>query len=345
MQSYQEVIESLNNKNRKKHLLLGNGFSIGYDHDIFSYNALSGFVDSIEDKLLSKLFEVTKNKNFEVVMQQLDYFKEIAKIFEANEALISNIESTSTLLHESLINAVKELHPEHVFTIPEKKSKKCFLWLNEYLSKGGSIFSSNYDLLLYWVLMRNGSNNHIDGFGRDKESEQYVAADDAEYSELRWGKNRNSQNVHYIHGALQIFDQGTEIIKEEYSGSQNLLEVINNKMKNKEYPVFITSGSGQEKLRNIMHNRYLTYCYESLTKVSGSLVTVGFNFGEYDTHIIEAINKANKGYRDGNGEFQKLLSIYIGVFSEEDEKYINSIKDKFKCKVSLFDSKTANVWG
>ncbi|NOQ23804.1 MAG: DUF4917 family protein [Bacteroidales bacterium] len=345
MKNYQQVIEYLNNKNRKKHLLMGNGFSIAYDYDIFSYNSLNSFIESIDNKLLNKLFEITDNKNFEVVMQQLDNFKEIAKVFDADKTLLSNIDSTSSLLKESLISAVKKLHPEHVFTVSEEKSRSCFQWLNEYLSTGGNIFTSNYDLLLYWVLMRNSSKHHVDGFGRDKESEEYVPSEEAEYSELRWGKHSDIQNVHYLHGALQIFDQGIEIIKEEYNGYQNLLEVINDKMSNKEYPIFITAGDGDEKLKNIMHNRYLTYCYEKLAQISGSLVTFGFNFGEYDMHIIDAINKAAKGYYDANNNFQKLYSIYIGVFSESDEKHIKSIQDKFKCKVNIFDSKTANIWG
>ena len=43
--TYQEVMDYLKSKkNRKIHLLFGNGFSMGYDPQIFSYNALSEFV-------------------------------------------------------------------------------------------------------------------------------------------------------------------------------------------------------------------------------------------------------------------------------------------------------------
>ncbi|WP_369426305.1 DUF4917 family protein [Aeromonas veronii] len=90
-----------------------------------------------------------------------------------------------------------------------------------------------------------------------------------------------------------------------------------------------------------MHNRYLTHCYESLCNIDGSLVTFGFNFGSYDHHIIDAINVAAKqGRRAGN----KLFSIYIGVYSDDDRKHIERIQSKFKCKVNIFDAKTANVW-
>jgi hypothetical protein len=339
--SYDYVIDYLAKNNRQKHLLLGNGFSMAYDTKIFSYNALYKFIDSIDNPLLKKLFSIIGNKNFEIVMQQLDNFLEIAEIFGTDKELIKKIKDAGNELKNSLIDAVKGLHPEHVFTIPEEKSSACYKWLNEYLSKGGNVFTTNYDLLLYWVLMRNDSQNHTDGFGRDKEDEEFVPYDEANYSELRWGKNKKNQNTHYLHGALPFFDTGVDIIKEEYTTEHFLLQNINERMLRKEYPIFVTSGNGREKLMNIMHNKYLTFCYEQLCNIQGSLVTFGFNFGEYDEHIIEAINKAAKqGKRTG----EKLLSIYVGVYSESDAEHIESIRKKFKCKVNLFDSKTAKVW-
>ena len=39
--TYKEVVEHFQQEHRKMNLLLGNGFSIAYDKDIFSYKALS----------------------------------------------------------------------------------------------------------------------------------------------------------------------------------------------------------------------------------------------------------------------------------------------------------------
>jgi len=102
----------------------------------------------------------------------------------------------------------------------------------------------------------------------------------------------------------------------------------------------VTAGDGKQKLEHILHNQYLNYCYKKLSSISGSLITFGFNFGKYDYHIIDAINKANR-----QGMKEKLWSVYIGVYSEENKKHIESIIPMFKCKVNLFDSKTVNVWG
>lgn len=337
--TYDEILKYLKSQKRTPNLLLGNGFSMAYDRTIFSYNALSDFVENTSNDLLKKLFKVVNNKNFEQIMLNLNISKDIIEAFNGDKGLIDKIEQTSTALKVSLLDAVKSLHPEHVFSIPDVKSKACATFVQHYLDNEGTIFSTNYDILLYWVLMRNKIPNAIDGFGRDViDQGEYVPEDDVILSELRWGNNKESQNIFYLHGALPLFDDGIEIIKEEYDGHY-ILENIKARMDKGNYPIFVTAGNGDEKLNHILHNHYLSYCYDKLSTISGSLITFGFNFGEYDEHIIKALNEAV------NQDFdKKIWSIYIGVYNEDDEKHIEDIKHKFKCKVTTFDSKTVNVW-
>jgi len=342
LEKYADVVAYLSGKKRTAHLLLGNGFSMAYDPGIFSYNALYDFVQKTENELLSKLFEIVNTKNFELVMQQLDNFSELLEVFGSDDTLKARVAEASSQLKRSLIDAVKSLHPSHVFTIPDNKSRACSAFLTPFIENGGQIFTTNYDILLYWVLMRNEIENAVDGFGRERlNDDEYVPEEEVEYSELRWGKHKDSQNIHYLHGALPIFDTGVEIEKEQYTSENYLLRNIEERLEKKEYPIFVTAGTPREKLTHIMHNRYLVFCYEQLTQLVGSLITFGFNFGLYDEHIIEAINIAAKhGKRAGD----KLFSVYIGVYSDADRRHIESIEDKFKCKVHIFDAKTANVW-
>ncbi len=345
LKTYDEVIAYLNRqKGRKKHLLFGNGFSMAYDKNIFSYNALSNFIETTGDPLIQKLFEKLNTKNFELIMQQLDNFCEIAEIFSEDKALEPKIRDAIEKLKNSLIDAVKELHPEHVYKVPEEKSRACIKFLQEYLDTNGYIFSTNYDLLLYWVLMRNSTEKAIDGFGRDLEtdldSEHYIEPSELEYSELRWGKHKKNQTIHYLHGTLPIFDNGVDIVKVQYDTQHYLLQNVKERIDKKEYPIFVTAGNGKEKLMHIMHNKYLAFCFERLCDIEGSLVTFGFNFGEYDTHIIDAINSAAKKKPPN-----KLWSVYIGVYSDEALNHIFEIKHKFKCKVTPYNARTANVWG
>lgn len=342
LDSYQTIISYLKKKSdRDRHLLLGNGFSMAYDPKIFSYNALSSFVENSSDVFLKKLFSVIKTKNFELIMDYLDNFCEIAKVFSDDKTLVDKIQNANETLKSSLIEAVKSLHPEHVFSIPDEKSRKCFKFLEDYLSNNSNIFSTNYDLLLYWVLLRNESRFHIDGFGKELTNPNFKKEhEEPEYGDLIWGVHKDKQNVHYNHGALQLFDTGIEIIKEVYD-SNNLLENISSRMDRKEYPIFVTAGNANEKLNHIMHNKYLSTCYDNLSNITGSLVTFGFSFSDNDSHIISAINKACKfNFEKGT----KLLSIYIGVFSDDGLANLKKIEKQFACKVNYYNARTANIW-
>lgn len=343
LETFDEVLASIKkNPSRNFHLLLGNGFSIAYDSTIFSYNALHDFIHSLNDKDLSTILSVIETKNFEVIMQHLDNFSALIAALGGDPALKKRIDDASAKLKTSLLDAVKALHPEHVFKVPEEQSQACSQFLKIFFDSGGNIYSTNYDLLLYWVLMRNNIVNHVDGCGREIENpDEFVPQEEQIWSELTWGKHRDDQNVFYLHGALPFFDTGVAVIKEEYDVYNYLLQKISARMEKGEYPIFVTAGDGEQKLRHIMHNQYLTYCYESLCNAEGSLVIFGFNFGTYDEHIIDAINIAAK---HGRKVPDRLWSLYIGVYSDEDKQHIEHIAGKFKCKVHIFDAKTARVW-
>lgn len=343
LETFDDVRKSITaNRDREFHLLLGNGFSIAYDPTIFSYDALHEFITTLDDDLLSKLLGIIKTKTFELIMQQLDNFAALIDALGSDKRLKSKVEKAGKKLKQSLLDAIKALHPEHVFTIPQDKSNACARFLKTFLDSNGHIYTTNYDLLLYWVLMRNQIMRSVDGFGRDSENpDEFMPEEELEYSELRWGKYKEKQDIFYVHGALPLFDTGVEIVKEEYDSQHYLLENISDRIDRGEYPIFVTAGNGREKLTHIMHNRYLSHCYDSLSTVSGSLVTFGFNFGEYDDHIIDAINIAAK---HGRKSFPKLLSIYIGVYSDGDRHHIEKLANRFKCKVHIYDAKTANVW-
>ncbi|MGE3703515.1 MAG: DUF4917 family protein [Hyphomicrobiaceae bacterium] len=340
LEKFADVLNSIEkNRSRPFHLLLGNGFSMAYDPSIFSYNALHGFVEKLDDDLLKKLFEVTKTRNFEIVLEQLSTFIALLDAFGSDRRLTKQVLAASEALKSSLIDAIRALHPEHVFKVPEERMAACAKFLSTFLNSGGNLYTTNYDLLLYWVLMRSGLKPG-DGFGRDNQAEN--PTEEPEYSELRWDRNKDSQRVFYVHGALPLFDTGVEVIKEQYDGVDYLLDRVGRRIEVGHYPVFVTAGNGSQKLAHIKHNRYLDYCYESLATVTGSKVTFGFGFGESDEHIIEALNRATKLRGDAG---DKLWSVYIGVNSQRSYENAVTVATKLKCKVRIYDARTASVWG
>ena len=319
---------------RKINLLFGNGFSMGFDSSIFSYNALSNFVKDCNDPVVQKLFKIVGTTSFELIMRNLDMFVQFAQEFAPQVDIVSVIEPAKSILKTKLLDAITALHPEHVFEVPEEKSLACANFLKPYLDSKGSIFSTNYDLLLYWVLM-----HHHALFG-DSMRDGFLRGDSPD---LEW--ESGTQNIYYLHGSLPLFDLGNRIVKEEYSLDQYLLEHIKRRIDNDQYPIFVTAGTAAEKMEMILHNPYLSYCYDHLANLDGSLIVVGFNFGKYDTHIIEAINQAATMRKGHSG---LLCSLFIGYYNEADKKHLNSLIPSFKVpaeKIRLFDVKTANIWG
>lgn len=343
-ETFEDVMTALAKKKRKAHLLLGNGFSVAYDKSIFSYNALFDFVASLNDPMLAGVLGAMKTKNFELMMEQLDAFVVLLDVFGGDEALKAKVAVAHDGLRTSLIDAIKSLHPEHVFKMPGEKSASGANFVNRFLDNGGSVFTSNYDLLLYWILMRDGSANACDGFGREllNPVEVETKKEEPEWSALRWGPNRAEQNVFYVHGALPLFDTGTEVEKEQYDEAGYLLENIRGRIEDNDYPVFVTAGTGEDKLAQIRANPYLIDCYDHLSRVDGSIITFGFGFGDSDLHIVEALNRAT---HLPSKDVPKLWSVYIGVFSEADMKRAAALEGLLHAKVNTYDAQTAGIWG
>ena len=342
--SFEEVMAALAKKKRTAHLLLGNVFSMAYDSSIFSYNALFDFVASLKDPLLAGVLGAMKTKNFELMMEQLDAFSVLLDVFGGDQALKAKVQAAHDGLRRSLIDAIKSLHPEHVFKVPDEKSESCAKFVNRFLETGGSVFTSNYDLLLYWVLMRQGIPNACDGFGREllNPVEVESKAEEADWSVLRWGPNRARQNIFYVHGSLPLFDTGTDVEKEQYDQAGYLLENISARINADDYPVFVTAGTGEEKLAQIRANPYLADCYDHLSRVDGSIVTFGFAFGESDLHIVEALNRAT---HFPSKDVPKLWSVYIGVFSDADKERATALEKLLHAKVNTYNAQTSGIWG
>ena len=187
--------------------------------------------------------------------------------------------------------------------------------------------------------MRNGLDS-VDGFGKEFEGWDETTGE-ADFADLSWGKYRDEQAIFYLHGALHLFDTGVEIVKELYDSEHLLLDKIKARIAEKDYPIFVAAGNGHEKMTHITHNKYLQHGFDTFSTIEGSLIIFGFGFGDPDSHIIEAINKAAK---HGQKTDDRLWSVYIGVNSQSGLDRMEQIKDRFQCKVKYYDARTTGVW-
>lgn len=355
-ENFSEVIDYLGSKKdysdstlpRRLNLLLGNGFSVNYSHSIFTYKALADYVSKNGVDLVNKLFTALKTENFELIMEQLDQMISVLKAIPDLHAAALSLAEAKEGLKKALLDAIRASHPEHVFDVKESEINKCAEFLRIFINTDGKIFTTNYDLLLYWVINRGLDDKEKlkDGFGRFiTNPEEVKRGGEAVVSDLVW-TSKNEQNVFNLHGGLQIFDNSGSIIKETYRRDTGewLLDKINSRLDGGNYPIFVTDGNGEKKLKHIKSNRYLSNAYENLREINGSLIVFGFSFSANDYHIIDAINAAAKVTAKGKNIPGSLLSVFIGVYSDADREYIESISHKFALKISTFDSKTTGIW-
>lgn len=330
--TFEEVIKQTN----KPHLLLGNGFSMAYDPERFSFTSL--LQSAIDLKIIDKkdfiyrVFETLKTADFESVMKMLDDSRQVIKIYDDKAGLDAKIEKDSTQLKKHLVSIITNNHPAICTEIADANKQSCV----EFLRPFKNIYTLNYDLLLYWAIMHDNSSGYTDGFGEDNESI------DGEYVVF---KNTHGSRLFYLHGGLHIFDAGDEIIKKTYSKTGiKLFDQIKENLDKNIYPVFISEGDSKQKKTKILHNSYLNHCYKSLRFIGGDLVILGTELKRNDTHILDAIMES------------KVENIFIGVSKAGSVDHIVDRVDEFnkelssrkisgkKKRVFLYNYKTANIW-
>lgn len=339
----------------KRHLFLGNGFSIALFPKIFAYKRLfdsANFEDIPESQ---QVFSILETTDFEVVIQALRLTSKVLPPFMSTHAgITAKMNSQAEKIKELLIHAIADNHPENPGHIEENQFLSCRKFLSYFISESlprnfqGNIFTSSYDLLLYWAMMhdneREDGNNakiilsHDDGFRTPEDNF------DAEY--VVWDGFSNYQNIRYLHGGLHIFDDGCDLRKFcwERSGGIPLIDQIRTALEQKKFPLFVSEGSTDEKIKKIRHSHvYLQSSLKSLANLGNNLFIYGHSLADNDDHLINLIPKS------------KVKAIFISIYGDpkntSNKRIITkalSLPTKRKNKVALdvhfFDASTAHVW-
>lgn len=331
--SFSELMKYLD----KPKLLLWNGFSMAYDDSRFSFTSLlDSAVDEwiIEkDSKVYKVFESLKTADFESVMRALEDTKKIVEVYEWNVELQELLKNDAEELKKYLVAIITNNHPKISTEVSEDEKKSCA----KFLSNFESIYTLNYDLLLYWAVMQDetATKQFWDWFWEDEYSldEDYVVY-----------KNSKSFKLHYLHWALHLFDAWSEIIKKTYSKTEiDLITQIKKNLDEWVYPIFISEWDAKQKMTKILHSAYLNHCYKSFKSIwwKSALVIYGTNLKKNDEHILNAIMESN------------VTNIYIWVSDPKNVEHVSnritlfneSQKDMKKHKhLQYFNSRSVNPW-
>jgi len=266
--------QKIESKFNKGGILLGNGFSCAV-WDKFGYSSLyekacseDGEVQnplSSEDK---QLFNSMNTRNFERILSILSSTSAVNKIFGQDYELFNNrYEHIKTALGE----AVRAVH------VPwNRVDKQVLTKIRKELKNYKYVYSTNYDLLIYWAVMSEGDGVGFKDYFWSPER-VFDITDTEVYDD-------SVTRILYLHGALHLYrDPDSErTYKHTNKGFQNLLDILN-------VPLFITEGSSSDKLRSIRSSDYLSFAYNRLLQHSDPLVIFGHSLGESDEHLIKAI--------------------------------------------------------
>lgn len=338
MLTFKQAIDDAQKYN-KRHALLGNGFSISCRPNIFVYGKLFERADFSELSPSAQLaFEALDTQDFERVIKILRDASEVLTAYQgASTTLIEQLREDADGLREVLVQAIASSHPDWPGQITEDEYKSC----RRFLSNFNNVYTLNYDLLLYWAVMHDEDGIKIksdDGF-RTPEDDY-----DSEY--VVWEpETSRSQNIWYLHGALHVFDAGTEIQKYTWINTgMRLIDQIRDALKKNYFPLFVAEGTSGEKLDRIMHSEYLAKGKRSFSSIQGALFIHGHSLADNDRHFLRAIEKG------------KIQHLYVGLYGDENSSnnkvirakaaLIASNRAKIKpLQISFYDSQSAQIWG
>jgi hypothetical protein len=359
--TFQEAIQQT--PDCKRHLLLGNGFSINLFPKRFHYGSLFDEADFSNLPEARKAFELLGTIDFEVVIQALLNASAILPVYSQDSNASSHMREQAESLKELLIQAIAGRHPERPGEVRENQFQACRKFLSYFRGDSrnfkpiegkdcrGQIYTLNYDLLLYWALLHIDQDEntvseaieHDDGFrAPDYDPDAPFVTWDAEGA-------ADGQNIHYLHGALHLFDNGPEIEKRcwKRSGEKPLIDQIREALAQNKFPLFVSEGNSQAKLTRIRHSGYLLRSLKSFAKVlqvkESSLFVFGHSLAVNDEHILKHIEK---------GHFKRL---YISLYGNPEHpanraiisratRFSDNRPEKSPLKVSFFDAESASVW-
>ncbi len=322
----------------RRHILLGNGFSIACRPHIFTYGKLFEQADFSKISPTAKnAFSALDTQDFEKVIKALRDASRIVSAYGGPTELAASLAADADGLRELLVQTIAATHPAWPGELTEPEYQAC----RAFLANFHTIYTLNYDLLLYWVQMhteRGEDPTSDDGFRTPQ--------DDFDSSYVVWEPDQShDQNMWFLHGALHVFDSGIEVQKYTWTNTGiRLIDQIRDALSKNYFPLFVSEGTSAEKYERIRHNDYLAKAYRSFSSIQGALFIFGHSLAENDNHYLRCIQRG------------KVSHLYVGLYgdpSSDSNKFItrraneltNGRRVRNPLGVSYFDAASAKVWG
>lgn len=294
-------------------ILLGNGFSINFS-DTLRYKFLYEFFITTCSDTSKDLFNVFQTKNFESVLGNIDIAKLVCDTLKIKTDTFANFQ---TEIREGLINSINRIHPKPV-DVDQDKLK----WIGLQFKSYNQIFTTNYDLFLYYIILE-----------AKKFGDHLFNNASSKYNYFNEPDKMNHHHIYYLHGALFLFENGLTTYKIKRPHEGWLLNAITDEISNDNYPLFISEGNSEGKLKAIQSNSYLSFCLKQLeSNADKTLVIFGQSLSEQDAHIVKVIDKHYDKVAisicvddyETMGEFKAEKNRVSGLFKKTDLEFYDS---------------------
>jgi hypothetical protein len=317
----------LSNTFKEADLLLGNGFSLNLAGH-FNYDSL--FEEFLKRRKPEerRTFRNFRTNNFELIQEILNNAKRVNELLGID--MDSKIDDVMESLRNGLIQTIQQTHPQSN-KIDKTQLQKLSIQLNNF----GDIYTLNYDLFLYHIILKIKDKS-------DKEriiapySDYFWGEDDKQFLQFMDYDDYHPKHVYYLHGALFIFKMPPGTFKLRRADiPKELIVMIGDIINKGTMPLFVSEGKYTEKLKAIERSKYLGFCYEHLEKSDKKLVIFGSSLSSQDAHIADAIN-----HKRNNREL--AIAIHTNRKTRDKiEEEIKRLRKIFKRhKIHFFDSET-----
>jgi hypothetical protein len=256
-------------------LLAGNGLSINV-WPAFAYESLfdQARAGGLTKEDLALFGEI---ENFERVLGDL------ATAIRVNETLrqpTQAIYERYRSIQRGLGHAVRAVHLTRS-QVPDATLRA----IRQDLVRYEWIFTTSYDLLLYWAMgSADGFAPFIDHFRGSR----------LEFNPDRADVYADQIPIYFLHGALHLVVAGSGVTRKlRRSDVRTVLDQFGEPIGDdpQARPLLVTEGNARDKLRAIEGNTYLAHALETLRSQALPLVVFGSSLGQHDDHLLSALNE------------------------------------------------------
>lgn len=312
-------------------LILGNGASMAI-HAGFGYSSLR---EAAEDKghitpQVADIFRAFDTNDFELVLRRL---WEATLVNKALGVEPGRVELAYQQVRAALISTVRDIHISH------EDAKRHFAPMFQFMKSFDTVFSLNYDLLVYWAMM--ASQDELGKWFKDGFQKGGVFREDWETLRKPFGAGGTTL-VFYPHGSLltarrEDYTEG-KLTLPPGGGATLLDRILELWETGSASPLFVSEGTAERKKKSIANSNYLSRVFrEALPNPGDSLVIYGWAISEQDEHILAQLRRAGPALR------RVAVSVYGGsqASAQQAEDALADIGVK---GVLFFDAESSGCW-